>query len=129
MYDSVSIFSPEILDIKPKDLRVKFQAGITNLAAISLHIVDATISSTPRSVANGFKNLLAITAATEVDFMEAATIKKFIKDSSKFSNGAAARKKPKRRNRFPRKTAIWSSFSSIKFESTKSTLETLYTIK
>ncbi|XP_011208099.2 60S acidic ribosomal protein P0 [Bactrocera neohumeralis] len=90
VYDSGSIFSPEILDIKPEDLRAKFQAGVANLAAVSLQIGYPTIASAPHSVANGFKNLLAIAAATEVDFKEAATIKEFIKDPSKFVAAAAA---------------------------------------
>uniref|UniRef100_A0A034VBX9 60S acidic ribosomal protein P0 n=2 Tax=Endopterygota TaxID=33392 RepID=A0A034VBX9_BACDO len=90
VYDSGSIFSPEILDIKPEDLRAKFQAGVANLAAVSLSIGYPTIASAPHSVANGFKNLLAIAAATEVDFKEAATIKEFIKDPSKFVAAAAA---------------------------------------
>lgn len=90
VYDSGSIFSPEILDIKPEDLRVKFQAGVANLAAVSLQIGYPTIASAPHSVANGFKNLLAIAAASEVEFKEAATIKEFIKDPSKFVAAAAA---------------------------------------
>ncbi|XP_050333910.1 uncharacterized protein LOC126761625 [Bactrocera neohumeralis] len=43
-----------------------------------------TITSAPHSVAKGSKNLLVIAAATEVDFKEAATIKEFIKNPSKF---------------------------------------------
>ncbi|XP_050324520.1 60S acidic ribosomal protein P0-like [Bactrocera neohumeralis] len=76
----------ECPDLAPNDLRAKFQAGVANLAAVSLQIGYPT----PHSVANGFKNLLAIAAATEVDFKEAATIKEFIKDPSKFVAAAAA---------------------------------------
>ncbi|XP_067647913.1 large ribosomal subunit protein uL10 [Eurosta solidaginis] len=90
VYDSGSIFSPEILDIKPEDLRVKFQMGVANLAAVCLEIGYPTIASAPHSIANGFKNLLAIAASTEVEFKEAATIKEFIKDPSKFAAAAAA---------------------------------------
>lgn len=90
VYDSGSIFSPEILDIKPEDLRAKFQAGVANLAAVSLEIGYPTIASAPHSIANGFKNLLAIAATTEVEFKEATTIKEFIKDPSKFAAAAAA---------------------------------------
>ena len=65
---SDNIFSSEILDIKPEELRVKFQAGIANLAVVSLQIDYPTIASAAHSVTNGFKNLLAIAAATEVNF-------------------------------------------------------------
>jgi large subunit ribosomal protein LP0 len=84
VYDSGSIFSPDILDIKPEDLRAKFQQGVANLAAVSLAIGYPTIASAPHSIANGFKNLLALAAVTDVEFKEATTIKEFIKDPSKF---------------------------------------------
>lgn len=90
VYDSGSIFSPEILDIKPEDLRAKFQAGVANLAAVSLSIGYPTLASAPHSIANGLKNLLALAAVTDVDFKEAKTIKEFIADPSKFLAAAAA---------------------------------------
>lgn len=79
MYDSGTIFTPAILDIKPEDLRAKFQEGVANVAALSLAIGYPTVASAPHSIANGFKNLLAIAAVTEVEFKEATTIKEFIK--------------------------------------------------
>jgi len=90
VYDSGSIFSPDILDIKPEDLRAKFQAGVANLAAVCLQIGYPTLASAPHSIANGFKNLLAIAATTDVEFKEATTIKEFIKDPSKFAATAVA---------------------------------------
>ncbi|XP_053689611.1 60S acidic ribosomal protein P0-like [Sabethes cyaneus] len=98
VYDSGSIFSPDILDIKPEDLRAKFQAGVANLAAISLEIGYPTLASVPHSIANGFRNLLAIAhdsplciaAVTEVEFKETETVKEFIKDPSKFAAAAAS---------------------------------------
>lgn len=90
VYDSGSIFSPNILDIKPEDLRAKFQQGVANLAAVSLAIGYPTVASAPHSIANGFKNLLALAAVTDVEFKEATTIKEFIKDPSKFVVAAAA---------------------------------------
>lgn len=79
VYDSGTIFAPEILDIKPEDLRSKFMTGVANLASVCLAIGYPTVASAPHSVANGFKNLLAIAATTEVEFKEAATIKEYIK--------------------------------------------------
>jgi large subunit ribosomal protein LP0 len=88
VYDSGSIFSPEILDIKPEDLRAKFQQGVANLAAVSLAIGYPTVASAPHSIANGFKNLLALAAVSDVDFKQAQTIKEYIKDPSKFAAAA-----------------------------------------
>lgn len=90
VYDSGSIFSPDILDIKPEDLRAKFQQGVANVAAVSLSIGYPTLASVPHSIANGFKNLLALAAVTDVDFKEAKTIKEFIKDPSKFMAAATS---------------------------------------
>jgi len=90
VYEAGSIFAPQILDIKPEDLRAKFQAGVANLAAVSLSIGYPTLASAPHSIANGFKNLLAVAAVTDVDFKEAKTIKEFIADPSKFLAAAAS---------------------------------------
>merc|ERR1711892_1091742 len=73
VYDSGTVFDPEILDITDDDLIAKFKAGIANVAALSLAI------SYP-SVANGMKNLLAIAAATEITFKEAESLKAFLAD-------------------------------------------------
>lgn len=89
VYDSGSIFSPNILDIKPEDLRAKFQQGVANVAALSLAIGYPTIASAPHSIANGFKNLLAVAAVTDVTFKEAETVKEYLKDPSKFAVAAA----------------------------------------
>lgn len=79
VYDSGTIFAPEILDIKPEDLREKFMAGVANLASVCLSIGYPTVASAPHSIVNGFKNLLAIAAVTDVEFAEAATVKEYIK--------------------------------------------------
>ncbi|XP_059469895.1 large ribosomal subunit protein uL10 [Neocloeon triangulifer] len=84
VYDSGTIFEPKILDIKPEDLRVKFMEGVRNIASVCLSISYPTLASAPHSVVNGFKNLLAIAAATEIEFKEATTVKEFLKDPSKF---------------------------------------------
>ncbi|CAG9826372.1 unnamed protein product [Diabrotica balteata] len=67
-----------------------YDSGVANLAAVCLSIGYPTVASAPHSIANGFKNLLAIAAVTDVDFKEAKTIKEYIKDPSKFAAAAAA---------------------------------------
>ncbi|XP_075228672.1 ribosomal protein LP0 [Lycorma delicatula] len=89
VYDSGTIFEPKILDIKPEDLRVKFMEGVSRLAAVCLSIDYPTIASVPHSIINGFKNLLAVAAVTDVEFKEATTVKEFLKDPSKFAAAAA----------------------------------------
>ena len=79
VYDSGTIFAPSILDIRPEDLGEKLLAGVANLASVCLSIGYPTIASAPHSIANGFKNLLALAAVNEVEFKEATTIKEYIK--------------------------------------------------
>jgi large subunit ribosomal protein LP0 len=57
---------------------------VRNIASVCLTIGYPTVASAPHSIANGFKNLLAIAAATEIEFKEAKTVKEFLKDPSKF---------------------------------------------
>ncbi|RNA25208.1 60S acidic ribosomal P0 [Brachionus plicatilis] len=82
VYDSGSVFNPSILDIKPEDLRAKFMDGVKRIAAVSLQIV-------PHSIANGFKNLLAIAAVTDIEFEQCKSLKEYLKDPSKFAAAAA----------------------------------------
>merc|ERR1719477_519653 len=64
VYDSGSVFDPEILDITDADLLAKFQTGVRNVAAMSLAMNYPNVASVPHSIVNGMKNLLAIAAAT-----------------------------------------------------------------
>jgi large subunit ribosomal protein LP0 len=90
VYDSGSVFDPEILDISDDDLRDKFMAGVANVAAVSLAIGYPTVASVPHSIVNGMKNLLALAAATDITFKEAETVKAFLADPSKFAAVASA---------------------------------------
>merc|ERR1712117_217314 len=89
VYDSGSVFDPEILDITDDDLKAKFMAGVANVAAVSLAISYPTIASVPHSVVNGMKNLLAVAAVTDISFKEAEMLKEFLADPSKFAAAAA----------------------------------------
>jgi len=90
VYDSGSVFDPEILDISDDDLRAKFMTGVANVAAVSLAIGYPTVASVPHSVVNGMKNLLAVAAVTDITFKEAEMVKEFLADPSKFAAAAAA---------------------------------------
>jgi len=89
VYDSGSVFDPTILDITEEDIRAKFCAGVANVAAASLAIGYPTIASVPHSIANGFKNLMAVAAATDIEFPEVETLKAYLADPSAFAVAAA----------------------------------------
>jgi len=88
VYDSGSVFSPAILDITEDDLRAKFCAGVANVAAVSLQIGYPTLASVPHSIANGFKNLMAVAAVTDIEFKEVEQLKAYLADPSAFAVAA-----------------------------------------
>ena len=90
VYDSGSVFDPEILDITSDDLRARFLEGVRNVAAVSLSIGYPTLASVPHSIVNGLKNLIAVALETDIDFEAATRAKEYIKDPSKFAAVAAA---------------------------------------
>jgi len=85
VYDSGSVFAPAILDITDDDIRAKFCDAVSNVAAVSLAIGYPTVASVPHQIAAGFANLMAIAAATQIDFAEAAQLKAFLADPSAFA--------------------------------------------
>jgi len=85
VYDSGNIYSPEVLDITSDMLLMRFQQGLNNIAAVSLEIGYPTKASVPHSIANAFKNLLAVAAETDVTFEEAKKVKEYLADPSKFA--------------------------------------------
>jgi len=88
VYDSGTVFDPEILDITPEDLRAKFLAGVRNVAAVSLAIGYPTVASVPHSIVNGLKNLIAVAVETDINFKAAERAKEYLKDPSKFASAA-----------------------------------------
>uniref|UniRef100_A0A023FIA8 60S acidic ribosomal protein P0 n=1 Tax=Amblyomma cajennense TaxID=34607 RepID=A0A023FIA8_AMBCJ len=89
VYDSGTVFSPDILDITPEDLRSAFIEGVRNVASVSLAIGYPTVASAPHSIVNGLKNLIAIAVETDITFKEAEMAKEYLKDPSKFAAAAA----------------------------------------
>ncbi|XP_039252308.2 large ribosomal subunit protein uL10-like [Styela clava] len=89
VYDAGTCFSPAVLDITPEDIRKRFMEGVCNVAAVSLQIGYPTVASAPHSIINGFKNLLAIAAETEITFPQAEQMKAYLADPSAFVVAAA----------------------------------------
>jgi len=89
VFDNGSIYSPEVLDIKPEDLIAHFCSGIANVAAVSLEIGYPTVASVPHSIVNGFKNVAAVCLEADIDIKEIQTIKEYLADPSKFAAAAA----------------------------------------
>jgi large subunit ribosomal protein LP0 len=90
VYDSGTVFDPQILDITDDDLKARFMLGVKNVAALSLKIGYPNIASVPHSIVNGIKNCMALAAVTDITFKEAAMMKEYLADPSKFAAVAAA---------------------------------------
>jgi len=65
IYDNGNVFSPEVLDITDDDLIENLITGIKNIAALSLELNYPTVASVPHSLANGYKNLIAISLVSD----------------------------------------------------------------
>lgn len=77
IYDSGNIFSPDVLDIGEDELVSRFLAGIKTIASISLALNYPTVVSVAHSLVNAYKNLLAVSLATEYTFEGAAKVTLF----------------------------------------------------
>ena len=68
VYDNGQTFGPEVLDITDDVLLGHFMLAVRNVTAISLAANYPTIVSVFHSVINAYKNLLAVSVATEYTF-------------------------------------------------------------
>ncbi|KAL9230185.1 hypothetical protein vseg_005571 [Gypsophila vaccaria] len=90
VYDSGSVFSPDVLDLTEEDLLEKFASGLSMVTALALGISYPTLAAAPHMFINGYKNVLAIAVATDYDFPQAEKVKEYLKDPTKFAVAAAA---------------------------------------
>jgi len=89
VYDSGTVFEPQVLDITSETIQTRFLMGVKNVACVCLQIGYPTMVSVPHSMARAFKNILSIAVATDISFKEAEMAKEYLKDPSKFAVAAA----------------------------------------
>ncbi|KAJ0984100.1 hypothetical protein J5N97_002456 [Dioscorea zingiberensis] len=89
VYDSGSVFSPEVLDLTEDDLVEKFATGVSMVTSLSLAISYPTLAAAPHMFINAYKNVLAVALATEYSYPQAEKVKEYLKDPSKFAVAAA----------------------------------------
>ncbi|KAJ8521129.1 hypothetical protein ONZ45_g2155 [Pleurotus djamor] len=88
IFDSGNAFSPEVLDVAEEDLVNRFLSGIKTIAAISLALNYPTIVSIVHSLVNSYKNLLAVSIATEYTFEGAEKVKEYLANPEAFAVAA-----------------------------------------
>jgi len=75
VYDNGAIYDASLLDATDEVLIKKFQAGVQNIAALSLAIGYPTVASLPHSVIRGYKNVLSLALALDYSFPLADRLK------------------------------------------------------
>ncbi|RKP24955.1 ribosomal protein L10-domain-containing protein [Syncephalis pseudoplumigaleata] len=68
VYDNGTTFSPAILDIDEAQLLDNYMTGVKAIAAISLAIGYPTVAAVPHAIINGYKDVLAVSVATDYTF-------------------------------------------------------------
>jgi len=90
IYDRGNLFTPDVLDIDEKVLIDRFLQGVKTIASISLALKYPTIVSVPHLLVNAYKNLLAVSIATEYTFEGAEKVKEYLANPEAFAAAAPA---------------------------------------
>ncbi|KAL8151080.1 hypothetical protein V2J09_020888 [Rumex salicifolius] len=90
VYDSGSVFSPEVLNLTEDDLIGRFAAGVSIAASLSIAVSYPTMAAAPHMFINAYKNALAIAVETDFSFPQADIVKEYLADPTKFAIAAAA---------------------------------------
>jgi len=90
IYDQGTCFHPDVLDVDEKDLIDKFLSGIKTIASLSLALHYPTIVSIVHSLVNGYKNVLAVSLATDYTFEGSAKVKEYLENPDAFAAAAPA---------------------------------------
>ncbi|KAL0061045.1 ribosomal protein P0 (A0) (L10E) [Marasmius tenuissimus] len=90
IYDQGNTFPPSVLDVDESELIGRFLSGIKTIAAISLALNFPSIASVSHSLVNAYKNLLAVSIATEYTFEGAEKVKEYLANPEAFAAAAPA---------------------------------------
>lgn len=74
IYENGTTFGTEVLDIEEDVLVDRFVLGVKQIACISLALNYPTIASVTHSLVNGYKNVLAVSLATDYEFEGSAKV-------------------------------------------------------
>jgi len=90
LYDNGVVFEPAVLEISDESILAGFQAGVAQVAALSLGVNFPTLASVPHSIINGYKNVLSVSLATDYTFPLAKKVKDFLSDPKAIAAARAA---------------------------------------
>jgi len=89
IFDSGNAFTPDVLDVTDTELIDRFLSGIKTIAAISLALSYPTVVSVSHSLVNAYKNLIAVSLATEYTFEGSEKVKEYLANPEAFAVAAA----------------------------------------
>ncbi|KAJ6513360.1 60S acidic ribosomal protein P0 [Mycena sanguinolenta] len=85
IFDNGTAFSPSVLDVDEQELIDRFMTGIKTIAALSLALKYPTLVSVSHSLVNAYKNLLAVSLATEYTFEGSEKVKEYLANPDAFA--------------------------------------------
>jgi len=89
IFDAGNVFPPEVLDVTDTELIDRFLSGVKTIAAISLALSYPTLVSVSHSLVNAYKNLIAISIATDYTFEGSEKAKEYLANPDAFAVAAA----------------------------------------
>jgi len=90
VYDNGSVFEPSMLDITDETIMGFYNAGLQRVAALSMAIGFPAMASVPHLLANGFKNLLAVSLASDYSFPASEKLKETLANPAALAAAASA---------------------------------------
>ncbi|KAI9474430.1 ribosomal protein P0 (A0) (L10E) [Coemansia sp. RSA 1085] len=90
IYDDGTTFSSSVLDITEEDLVDRLMEGITTIASISLAVDYLALPAVPHITINVFKDILALSVATDYTISAAESIKELLDNPEALAAAAAA---------------------------------------
>ncbi|KAJ7284888.1 60S acidic ribosomal protein P0 [Mycena rebaudengoi] len=90
IFDSGNAFSPSVLDVDEQELIDRFLSGIKTIAALSLALKYPTLVSVSHSLVNAYKNLIAVSLATDYTFEGSEKVKEYLANPDAFAVAEAA---------------------------------------
>jgi large subunit ribosomal protein LP0 len=88
IYDQGQCFESSVLDVSEDELVDRFVLGIKQIACISLALNYPTIASVMHSLVNGYKNLIAVSLATDFEFEGSKKAKEYLANPEAFAAAA-----------------------------------------
>ena len=89
IFDSGNAFTPDVLDVSDTELIDRFLSGVKTIAAISLALSYPTVVSVAHSLVNAYKNLIAVSLATDYTFEGSEKVKEYLANPEAFAVAAA----------------------------------------